>query len=140
MGRFGWNRCWSSCFCGPSGFGLRDRKHRVENWGAMKVYRRKTREVIRRFRARRLSFPGCISALDSALADLIPRLTGDQIAPLRALMLANNEIVMKEMERRGSVVSIESGIHGSQDEDSKWPAAMVRKRWRPWFAANVKCL
>jgi hypothetical protein len=45
----------------------------------MKVYRRKTREVIKRFRARRLSFPDCIGALNSALADLIPGLTGDQL-------------------------------------------------------------
>jgi hypothetical protein len=35
------------------------------------------------------------------LADLVPRLSGEELAELRALMLANNEIVMKEMERRG---------------------------------------
>jgi len=57
--------------------------------------------VIERFLRRKLGFADCISALDAALADLIPRLTGDQLAPLRALMLANNEIVMKEMEKRG---------------------------------------
>ena len=67
----------------------------------MEVYKRETEEVIRRFLDHRLSFPGCIAALDAALADLIPRLTAEQIAPLRALMLANNERVMKEMERRG---------------------------------------
>jgi len=36
-----------------------------------------------------------------ALAGLIPRLTNTQLADLRAVMLDNNEIVMKEMERRG---------------------------------------
>ena len=30
-----------------------------------------------------------------------PRLTGEQIARLRIVMLANNEIVMKELEKRG---------------------------------------
>jgi hypothetical protein len=57
--------------------------------------------VIRRFLARRISFPECIAALDAALAGLIPHLTGKQIPWLRVVMLANNEIVMKEMERRG---------------------------------------
>jgi hypothetical protein len=68
----------------------------------MEVYERETTEIVNRFLRHRLSFPECIGALDAALADLIPRLTGDQIARLRIVMLANNEIVMKEMERRGS--------------------------------------
>ncbi|MEO8051728.1 MAG: cyclic nucleotide-binding domain-containing protein, partial [Acidobacteriota bacterium] len=42
-----------------------------------------------------------MAALDSAFADLIPRLTGEEFAPLHALILKNNEIVMKEMEKRG---------------------------------------
>ena len=67
----------------------------------MTMYQRQTREIINRFLRHQLSFPNCIAALDAALAALIPRLTAEQIAPLRALMLANNEIVMKEMERRG---------------------------------------
>ena len=67
----------------------------------MEVYRSETRAVVKRFLTHRLSFPDCIAALDAALADLIPRLTSDQLAPLRALMLTNNAIVMKEMERRG---------------------------------------
>lgn len=65
------------------------------------VYRRETKDIITRFCHHRLSFPACISALDAALARFLPRLTGDQILALRALMLANNETVMKEMERRG---------------------------------------
>jgi hypothetical protein len=67
----------------------------------MEAYERETRVVIERFLRHELSFPDCIAALDAALADLIPRLTGEQLVPLRALMLANNDIVMKEMERRG---------------------------------------
>jgi CRP-like cAMP-binding protein len=57
--------------------------------------------VIKRFLAHRISFPACVAALDAAFADLMPRLTGEQFAPLRALILENNNMVMKEMERRG---------------------------------------
>lgn len=67
----------------------------------MKFYRRETRAIVRRFLDSRLSFPDCISALDAALARLVPRLKGEDIAALRIEMLANNEVVMKEMERRG---------------------------------------
>jgi hypothetical protein len=66
----------------------------------MEAYERETRAMIERFLRHEISFPDCIAALDAALADLIPRLTGEQLTPLRALMLANNDIVMKEMERR----------------------------------------
>jgi len=66
----------------------------------VEVYKRETQEVIKRFLAGRISFPDCIAALDAGLAGLIPKLKGDQIDNLRAVMLANNEIVMKEMERR----------------------------------------
>ncbi len=67
----------------------------------MEVYKRETREVIKRFLNHRLSFEDCIASLDAALADLTSRLPGEQIAPLRALILENNDIVMKEMQRRG---------------------------------------
>ena len=67
----------------------------------MEAYERETRAMIERFLRHEISFPDCIAALDAALADLIPRLTGEQLTPLRALMLCNNDIVMKEMERRG---------------------------------------
>ena len=45
----------------------------------MEVYERETAEIIKRFLARRLTFPKCIAALDAALAGLIPELTGDRI-------------------------------------------------------------
>ena len=67
----------------------------------VEVYKSETREIIKRFMARTLNFPDCIAALDAALAGLVPRLQDGQLSILRALMLANNEIVMKEMERRG---------------------------------------
>jgi len=67
----------------------------------MEVYKRETREVIKRFLKQRISFPDCVAALDAAFSDLAPRLTEEQFAPLRALILKNNDTVMKEMERRG---------------------------------------
>jgi hypothetical protein len=67
----------------------------------MEVYKSETEEVLSRFLGRRLSFPACIAALDAALAGLLPRLRADELPALRELMLANNAIVMKEMERRG---------------------------------------
>jgi hypothetical protein len=70
-------------------------------FNTMEIYDHETRAIIERFLRHEISFPECIAALDAALAELIPRLTSEQLAPLRALMLANNDIVMKEMERRG---------------------------------------
>jgi CRP/FNR family cyclic AMP-dependent transcriptional regulator len=67
----------------------------------MEVYRRETRAVIKRFLSYRLTFPDCIAALDAAFADLTSRLPGQETTPLRALILENNDIVMKEMEKRG---------------------------------------
>ena len=67
----------------------------------MEVYKSETKEVLSRFLSRRLSFPDCIAALDAALAGLLPRLRPEELPALRELMLANNAIVMKEMERRG---------------------------------------
>jgi len=64
-------------------------------------YRNRTRKIIDLFLVHKLSFADCIAALDAALADLIPSLTGTELPALRALLLNNNEIVMKEMERRG---------------------------------------
>jgi hypothetical protein len=66
----------------------------------MEVYKTETREVLSRFLRRRLSFPDCIAALDAALAGVLPRLQPSELPALREVMLANNEIVMEEMERR----------------------------------------
>ena len=68
----------------------------------MEVYRRETREVVRRFLDNQLCFADCISALDAALARFIPRMESKQLGELRIEMLANNEVVMNEMARRSS--------------------------------------
>ena len=67
----------------------------------MDTYRRQTHTVIDRFLEHRLNFPDCIAALDATLADFMSRFKPEQLVSVRALMLANNDIVMKEMERRG---------------------------------------
>ncbi len=66
----------------------------------MDVFKSETREVLSRFLHRRLSFPDCIAALDAALAAVLPRLQPSELPALREVMLANNNIVMEEMERR----------------------------------------
>lgn len=71
----------------------------------MQVYVNETREVVRRFLYRQLSFPNCIAALDAALAGLLPRMHPEQLDDVRAVMLSNNETVMREMERRRVLVS-----------------------------------
>jgi hypothetical protein len=64
-------------------------------------YEKQTRAIVKRFLARKCRFPRCIADLDSALADLLPRLKPADLPALRIELLANNEVVMKEMERRG---------------------------------------
>jgi hypothetical protein len=66
----------------------------------MEIYKSETRQIVNRFLRHRLSFPECISALDAALDRLIPRSPQVELAALRMVMLANNEAVMKEKERR----------------------------------------
>lgn len=79
----------------------------------MEVYRAKTREILNRFLGRRLGFDNCIAALDAALAGLIrrPQTAASMVnrsgsldsAEIRAVMLANNDVVMTEMGRRRCV-------------------------------------
>jgi hypothetical protein len=69
-------------------------------WNAVKVYKRETRELVRRFRKHQISFPSCISRLDAALTRFIPRMLSEDIGELRAVMLANNDAVMKEAAKR----------------------------------------
>jgi len=66
----------------------------------VEVYKSETQEVLNRFLGHRLRFPACIAALDAALAGVIPKLTSAQLPELRAVMLANNECVMKEVAKR----------------------------------------
>ena len=68
----------------------------------MDAYKRATKRVVNNFLRRAISFPECIHALDAALAKSIPRLKPEELPELRAWMLTNNGIVMKEMQQRES--------------------------------------
>src|SRR5258705_1185670 len=80
---------------------LSQRHAAFERPSSMLVFRNETREIIWRFLRHRLTFPQCIELLDSALADVEPRLAAEELPALNVLVLANNEMVMMEMERRG---------------------------------------
>ena len=67
----------------------------------MEKYRKQSRAIVKRFLAKKCRFPRCIADLDAALAELIPRLKPVDLPALRVEMLANNEVIMKELERRG---------------------------------------
>jgi hypothetical protein len=77
-----------------------DRGQTAYTLDVVEVYRRETREVVRRFLDNQLTFDACIYSLDAALAEFVPRMEPDQLRELRIEMLANNEVVMKEMARR----------------------------------------
>jgi hypothetical protein len=54
------------------------------------------------FLANSLTHEQCIAALDVAFAAIITKVTGRKLLAITALTLANREIVMREMERRGT--------------------------------------
>jgi hypothetical protein len=66
----------------------------------MEVYRKQTRKIVESFLGRKIAFPECISALNHALAARIQTLLPEELLNLRAVLLTNNETVMKEMEKR----------------------------------------
>jgi hypothetical protein len=66
----------------------------------MEVYRKQTQKILKRFLEREIAFPECVAALDHALAKLIPKMRAEDLLSIRAVVLANNETVMKEMEKR----------------------------------------
>ena len=66
----------------------------------MDVYRKQTQKILKRFLDREIAFPECIASLDHALAGRNQTLLPEELLNLRAVMLANNETVMKEMAKR----------------------------------------
>ncbi len=68
----------------------------------MEAYEFETTQIVNRFLRHRIELPECITELDAALARFTPRMTNEQVGRLRIIVLANNEIVMKEMERRSA--------------------------------------
>lgn len=92
---------------------------------AMEAYGTTTREAIARFLDHKLGFADCIAALNAALADLIPRLTSQQLVHLRAVMLANNEIVMKELNGAGRHAKIQSKFPPVQHVILSWVVSLL---------------
>lgn len=70
----------------------------------MEVYKRDTQRVIRMLLDHEITFAECRSALDTALGSLLPTLRVEQRASLHDLILANEEILRSERERRGPAV------------------------------------
>ncbi len=66
----------------------------------MEAYKRETQRVIQMFLEHEITFNECLYALDAALGDLLPVLRVEQRASLHDLILANEEIVTRERERR----------------------------------------
>jgi hypothetical protein len=66
----------------------------------VEVYKRETREIIRRFMSHQINHAECIAGLDAAVAALVPALTSGQIMPLRAHMQESYRIVEEEAARR----------------------------------------
>jgi hypothetical protein len=77
------------------------RRAEADAGGVVEAYKRETRSLVVRFIRDQLTFEACIYSLDAALVRFIARMRPEQLAELRAEMLANNEQVMEEMARRG---------------------------------------
>ena len=71
----------------------------------MDIYEREASDVVKLFLTRKIAFPACIAALDSALEEFIQRLSPDHATRLRIVMLTNNEVVMHELAQRGGDLS-----------------------------------
>ncbi len=64
----------------------------------MEVYKRETKETLKRLLEEEIGLPECRSALNAAFADVVIRLDGKQFDSLRVLLMAYDEILTKEME------------------------------------------
>jgi hypothetical protein len=73
------------------------------NFCDWEAYAGETRKATQAFLRRQVSFADCIAALDAALARFIPTVTDGELPRLRAMMFANNQIVMEEVDRRESL-------------------------------------
>ncbi len=66
----------------------------------MEDYKAETSEILSRYLAHEISISDCVAMLNMALAGLIPSLRGDQILELRAIMVANTNTMMEELEKQ----------------------------------------
>ena len=66
----------------------------------MEVYKKQTQKIVKSFLGHQTTFPECIPALDAALVRFIKRRGSGEFLAIQAVLLANNETVMQEMEKR----------------------------------------
>jgi hypothetical protein len=66
----------------------------------VEAYKRETQRVIQMFLDHEITLAECRSALDTALGALLPTLRVEQRASLHDLILANEQVVIKERESR----------------------------------------
>jgi len=66
----------------------------------MEVYKKQTQKIAKSFLGHQTTFPECISALDAALVRFSKRRGHVEFPAIQAVLLANNETVMQEMEKR----------------------------------------
>ena len=66
----------------------------------MEVYKKQAQKIVKSFLDHQTAFPECISALDAALVRFIKRRGHGEFPAIKAVLLANNETVMQEMEKR----------------------------------------
>ncbi len=64
---------------------------------SLEVYKRETEEILRRFRAKRLTLSQCVASMTSALANLDPAERTVYREALRTWVTANNEEVANEL-------------------------------------------
>jgi hypothetical protein len=67
---------------------------------SLEVYKRETQEILKRFRAKRLTLSECVASLTSALANLDPAERTLYRESLHTWVTANNEEVTKEVTRQ----------------------------------------
>jgi hypothetical protein len=68
---------------------------------ALEVYKRESEEILKRFRAKRLTLSECVACLISALDSVDPAARTAQRESLRTWVASNNEEVTKELARQG---------------------------------------
>lgn len=76
----------------------------------MELYKSETRDILRRYKERRITRRECTSALDAAVTAVVPRLRSDQLQELLAAMKANEDALW---DATGSAI-----IYPSRDTSS----------------------
>jgi hypothetical protein len=66
----------------------------------MEVYKAQAREIIRQFREHRITNRHCTAMLNAAVAEVVLRISPEQLPELQVNMLENNRIMEQEKNRR----------------------------------------